>query len=72
MSLAEHIAVVLSVLAVSDFWGGTGSTACQEFITELGSNVQAIYEQANAHGITVETAGTNMADTDSAVGSSWA
>jgi hypothetical protein len=31
-----------------------------------------IYEQANAHGSSVQTAGNNMAATDSAVGSSWA
>jgi hypothetical protein len=31
-----------------------------------------IYEQANAHGSKVQTAGSNMFDTDSAVGSSWA
>ncbi|MCV7031363.1 type VII secretion protein EsxI [Mycobacterium sherrisii] len=31
-----------------------------------------IYEQANQHGQKVQTAGSNMASTDSAVGSSWA
>ncbi len=31
-----------------------------------------IYEQANAHGQKVQAAGNNMAQTDSAVGSSWA
>jgi hypothetical protein len=46
--------------------------ACQEFITQLGRNFQVIYEQANAHGQKVQTAGSNMASTDSAVGSSWA
>ncbi|RBM10771.1 type VII secretion protein EsxI, partial [Mycobacterium tuberculosis] len=33
---------------------------------------QVIYEQANAHGQKVQAAGNNMAQTDSAVGSSWA
>ncbi|MGB8211425.1 MAG: type VII secretion protein EsxI, partial [Mycobacterium sp.] len=28
--------------------------------------------QANAHGSKVQTAGSNMSSTDSAVGSSWA
>jgi hypothetical protein len=38
----------------------------------LGRNFQVIYEQANAHGQKVQTAGSNVASTDSAVGSSWA
>ena len=46
--------------------------ACQEFITQVGRNFQVIYEQANAHGQKVQTAGSNMAGTDSPVGSSWA
>ncbi len=47
---AEHQAIVRDVLAAGDFWGGAGSVACQEFITQLGRNFQVIYEQANAHG----------------------
>ena len=68
---AEHQAIGAR-LAAGDFWGGAGSTACQEFITQLGRNFQVIYEQANAHGQKVQTAGSNMNSTDSAVGSSWA
>ena len=45
---AEHQAIVRDVLAAGDFWGGSGSVACQEFITQLGRNFQVIYEQANA------------------------
>ncbi|OBF12942.1 MULTISPECIES: WXG100 family type VII secretion target, partial [Mycobacterium] len=45
---AEHQAIVRDVLAAGDFWGGAGSVACQEFITQLGRNFQVIYEQANA------------------------
>ena len=63
---AEHQSIIRDVLAAGDFWGGAGSTACQQFITELGRNFQVIYEQANAHGAKVQTAGSNMADTDSA------
>jgi uncharacterized protein YukE len=63
---AEHQAIV------RDFWGGAGSMACQQFITDLGRNFQVIYEQANAHGQKVQSAGNNMSTTDSAVGSSWA
>jgi uncharacterized protein YukE len=71
-SEAEHQAIVRDVLAAGDFWGGAGSVSCQEFITELGRNLQVIYQQANAHGAKVQTTGANMADTDTAVGSSWA
>ncbi|WP_177247005.1 type VII secretion system protein EsxV, partial [Mycobacterium tuberculosis] len=65
-------AIISDVLTASDFWGGAGSAACQGFITQLGRNFQVIYEQANAHGQKVQAAGNNMAQTDSAVGSSWA
>jgi uncharacterized protein YukE len=69
---AEHQAIIRDVLAAGDFWGGAGSVSCQQFITELGRNFQVIYQQANQHGSNVQTAGNNMADTDAAVGSSWA
>jgi uncharacterized protein YukE len=69
---AEHQSIVRDVLAAGDFWGGAGSVSCQEFITQLGRNFQVIYEQANQHGSQVQSAGNNMASTDSAVGSSWA
>ncbi|CAM4098051.1 Putative ESAT-6-like protein 6 [Mycobacterium basiliense] len=52
--------------------GGAGSVACQEFSTRLGRNLQAIYRQADSHGQQVHAAGNNLAQTDSAVGSSWA
>ncbi|CKO12020.1 ESAT-6-like protein esxN [Mycobacterium tuberculosis] len=54
---AEHQAIVRDVLAAGDFWGGAGSVACQEFITQLGRNFQVIYEQATAHGQKVQAAG---------------
>ena len=69
---AEHQSIVRDVLAAGDFWGGSGSVACQEFITQLGRNFQTIYQQANSHGQKVQTAGNNMSSTDSAVGGSWA
>ena len=47
---AEHQSIVRDVLAAGDFWGGSGSVACQEFITQLGRNFQVIYQQANSHG----------------------
>ena len=51
---AEHQSIVRDVLAAGDFWGGSGSVACQEFITQLGRNFQVIYEQANSHGQKVQ------------------
>jgi uncharacterized protein YukE len=68
---AEHQAIIADVLAAGDFWGGAGSVACQEFITQLGRNYQVIYEQANGHGQNVQSAGDNMAAADAAVGSGW-
>jgi len=58
---AEHQSIVRDVLAAGDFWGGAGSVACQEFISQLGRNFQVIYEQANTHGQKVQSAGNNMA-----------
>ncbi len=47
--------------------------AGQQDAAEVGQGVfVVIYEQANAHGQKVQAAGNNMAQTDSAVGSSWA
>ena len=69
---AEHQAIVHDVLAAGDFWGGSGSVACQEFVAQLGRNFAVIYEQANSHGRKVQSAGNNMANTDASVGSSWA
>src|SRR5271168_4288743 len=68
----EHQSIVRDVLAAGDFWGGSGSVACQEFITQLGRQFQTIYQQANSHGQNVRTAGNNMSSADSAVGGSWA
>src|SRR6202012_5067465 len=69
---SEHQAIVRDVLAAGDFWGGSGSVACQEFITQLGRNFQVIYEQANQHGSNVQSGGRNNASTANAPGGSWA
>lgn len=69
---AGHQAIVRDVLATGDFWGGAGSAACQDFTNQLGRNFQVIYEQVNARGSKVQTAGSNMSGTDCAAGSSWA
>ena len=52
------------------FWRGAGRVACEEFTTVLGHNFQVVDERANAHGQKVQTAGSNIAATNSAVGSS--
>ncbi len=68
----EHQAILRDVLAAGDFWGGAGSEACQGFITESGGNLQVIHEQSNTDGSQVQSAGSHMACTDSAAGSSRA
>src|ERR1035441_7006245 len=69
---SEHQSIVRDVLAAGDFWGGSGSVACQEFITQLGRNFKTLYQQANSHAQKLQSAGNNMSSTDSAVGGSWA
>jgi hypothetical protein len=68
----EHGAIVCDVLAAGDFLGRGSAVASQEFATVLGHNFQVIYERADAHGQRVQTAGSNIATTDRAVGFSWA
>ena len=50
--------------------GAIGLSADASSVSQLGRNFQVIYEQANAHGQKVQTAGGNMAGTDAAVGGS--
>jgi Proteins of 100 residues with WXG len=69
---AGHQTIALNVPAAGAFWGGAASSASQGFIAELSPNFQIIDEQANAHGANVQTAGSNMFDTDSELGSGWA
>ena len=45
--------------------------AYREFVTQLRRNVQVIHEQANAQRQNVQTARSNVAGTDIAVGSRW-
>ncbi len=67
----EVQAIVRDVLAAGDFCGGAGSVAYREFVTQLRRNVQVIHEQANAQRQNVQTARSNVAGTDIAVGSRW-
>ncbi|WP_085144357.1 MULTISPECIES: WXG100 family type VII secretion target [Mycolicibacterium] len=68
---AVHQAILRDVEATAEFWGGAGSNAYTQFVTELGRNFQTIYQALSEHGNKVRTAGNNMAHTDSAVGGSW-
>jgi len=68
---AEHEAILRDVLAAGGFWGGAGSSACEGYLTELNRNFQVIYRAVKSVDSQVQTAGTNMLDTDSAAGSSW-
>ena len=68
---AEHQNILRTCNECAGFWGGAGSMAHQDFVTELGKNFAIIYQQAMSHGQKVRSAGNNMASTDSAVGSSW-
>ncbi|ORJ55577.1 hypothetical protein [Mycobacterium simiae] len=35
------------ILAVGDFWAATDRAEYQEFITQLGLNIHAVYQRAN-------------------------
>ena len=63
---AGRQASVRDELAAGDFWGGAGSVAGQEFITQPGRNFQMMCEHVNAHGQKPQTAGSNVTSTDSA------
>lgn len=67
---AEHQAIIRDVLAAGEFGAVPGRRPVNS--SSLGRNFQVIYEHANAHGSMVQTASSNMASTDSAVGSSGA
>ncbi len=64
---------MLSALTRSFGGGPVGVSTLAVAVGEEAATVEeVIYEQANAHGQKVQAAGNNMAQTDSAVGSSWA
>jgi uncharacterized protein YukE len=67
----EHQSILKDLTEAADMWGGTGSAAFQEFVTELGRNFQVIYHAMEIHGGTVQTASHNTAHTDSSVGGTW-
>ena len=57
---AEHQAIVRDVLAAGDFWGGAGS-----------ARLLGVHHPTRLPG-DMQTTGTNLASTDSAVASNWA
>ena len=69
---AEHQAILADVYAAADFWGGTGSTAVTEFVTELGRQFAIIYDTLGTHGDKVATASMHTSDTDHSVSGIWA
>ena len=68
---AEHQAILVDVNAAADFWGGTGSVAFSDFVTELGRQFAVIYDALGTHGSKVGTAGLNTNHTDSSVAGTW-
>jgi Proteins of 100 residues with WXG len=68
---AEHEAILRDVLAAGGFWGGAGSSACEGYLTELNRNFQVIYRAVKSGDSRIQSAGSTMACTDFAVGSSW-
>ena len=68
---AEYHAIINDVNAAAGFWGGVGSTAFQQFVTELNRNFQQIFVELESHGGKVQTVGNNMRDLDAGVQASW-
>ena len=46
--------------------GGSGSVACQEFITQLAATCRSSSSRPTRHGQKVRNGGSDMASTDSA------
>jgi WXG100 family type VII secretion target len=68
---AEHQAIMSDVNAAADFWGGAGSTAFQQFVTELNRNFQVIFTELDEHGAKVQTVGSNMQSLDQSIQHGW-
>jgi hypothetical protein len=68
---AEHQAILRDVLVACGLWSGTDSSDCQGFITELGRYFQVVYQAAESAGSQAQSAGSNVASTESAIGPSW-
>jgi hypothetical protein len=69
---AEHQVITHDVLAAGDFWGCAGSAACQEFVTRLGSQLPSDLPASQLRPLQGANRGRQQADTELAIGSSWA
>lgn len=67
----EHQRILKHLNETADFWGGTGSTKYQDFVTELNRNFAIIFQELHSHGGKVKTASGNTAHTDGGVGGTW-
>ena len=68
---AEHQSILSDVNAAADFWGGKGSSAFTDFVTELGKQFSIIYDALGTHGDKVATASMHTNSTDSGVAGTW-
>jgi WXG100 family type VII secretion target len=68
---AEYHAIMNDVNGAADFWGGAGSQAFQDFVTELNRNFQQIFIALDDHGARVQTVGSNMAQLDQSIQHGW-
>ena len=68
---AEYHAIMADVNAAADFWGGAGSTAFQQVVTELNRNFQTIFMTLDEHGGKVQTVGSNMQSLDQSIQGGW-
>lgn len=67
----EHQAILASMNAAADFWGGQGSTGFVDFTTELGKQFQIVYDALGTHGDKVSNASMQTNHTDSSVAGTW-
>ena len=68
---AEYHAIMADVNAAADFWGGAGSTAFQQFVTELNRNFQTIFITLDEHGGKVQAVSSNMQSLDQSIQGGW-
>jgi WXG100 family type VII secretion target len=68
---AQYHAIMNDVNGAADFWGGAGSQAFQDFVTELNRNFQQIFAALDDHGARVQTVGSNMAQLDQGIQHGW-
>lgn len=68
---AEYHLILNDLNAVADFWGGTGSTAFNNFVTDLNRNFQVVFGQLDEHGGKVQTVSNTMEVAERGITHSW-